>query len=43
MTKNQIQEKIRILKKERDKLHDEMTRAGTRQLTVKILINSIYG
>ena len=43
MSDQEILDKIAELETRKAEIADKVTRAGTKQLTVKILINSIYG
>jgi len=43
MNKKQLLDKIAGLKRQRDDINIKLQQAGTKQLTIKILINSIYG
>ena len=43
MNDQEILDKIAELETRKAEIADKVTRAGTKQLTVKILINSIYG
>jgi len=43
MNKKQLLDKIAGLKRQRDDINIKLQQAVTKQLTIKILINSIYG